>query len=191
MGGSWERRGGARAQRGQGGEVRGPGVELGSGTWQGVGLGMQELRVLAGYPTTPQVSAGSPGRSRCSARVPPHPRTSAAGPAVGCSNRRRRRGPRCTPRSAAGTPSRPASGSCCRCLGAEGSTWTNAGHSGLQRQHHPGLGPSGLVPGRPEGPVCQALCTALILLHGASWAGPGSEARGAPGQFYRTPLCSS
>lgn len=102
----------------------GGGVELGAGVrWRAglCGLGAEPVVEVWLARRCLQVAEGASGALRT--QVPPRPQTSTAGPAAGCSSRRRRRGPRCTPRSAAGTPSPPASGSCCRCLGAEGSTW--------------------------------------------------------------------
>lgn len=104
------------------------GVGLGKG---GSSSGLQERGDRGGWRST-----GAPGT-----RVPPHLQTSAEGPGEGCSSRRRRRGLLCKPHSTAGTPDPLASGSCCRCLGAAGSTWAqDTGQGSVRWQHFPGAG---------------------------------------------------
>ena len=111
------------------------GKRQGGGSRDGVDLGKgRPGRGLAGDKGRSWLT-GTPGT-----RVPPHPQTSAEGPEVGCSSRRRKRGLLCKLHSTAGTPGPLASGSCCRCLGAVESTWVqDTGQGGMRQQHLPGL----------------------------------------------------
>ena len=131
------------------------GKRQGGGSRDGVDLGKgRPGRGLAGDKGRSWLT-GTPGT-----RVPPHPQTSAEGPEVGCSSRRRKRGLLCKLHSTAGTPGPLASGSCCRCLGAVESTWVqDTGQGGMRQQYLPGAGPpvEGSVSGSEAGGSSRAI----------------------------------